>query len=98
MEPAMVKRKAQKPRKPPASGKALTVRLRPAQRQALTIRDRVLPSDWIERHFQLTRSYAATGPVKLFPWQRPIVDTWPVVEMLILIAPTQTGKSMLCEG
>lgn len=81
-----------------ATGAPVTVRLRPSQRQALTIRDQVLPSEWIERHFQLTRSYAATGPVKLFPWQRPIVDTWPTAEMLILIAPTQTGKSMLCEG
>jgi len=56
-----------------------------------------LPADWVEKHFILSSAYAVTGRIKLFPWQREIVNACEEVDELYLIAPVQTGKSLIAE-
>lgn len=74
------------------------IMLTPAMREALIIHERQLPSEWIETCMVLTRSYATQGRVKLIPWQRAIADAILEYDEIIMIAPVQTGKSMLEEG
>jgi len=62
------------------------------------IKDFILVSDWIEKHFRLSTAYAVQGRIKLFPWQIEIVNAIQEYDVVIEIAPVQTGKSMLAEG
>jgi phage terminase large subunit GpA-like protein len=72
--------------------------LKPMAWDIMTIHERVLPSDWIETCMVLSRSYATQGRVTLLPWQREIPNAFLEYDEITMIAPTQTGKSMLEEG
>ena len=68
------------------------------QKESFRIRDKISVADWIENNFELSRSYAIQGKVKLFPWQRDPVNAIQKYNRVIFVAPVQTGKSMLAEG
>ncbi len=67
-------------------------------RDNFRIRDFIKPSEWINKHFRLSTSYAVSGNINLFPWQIVPVDSVLYFDFVMLVAPTQTGKSMLAEG
>lgn len=66
-------------------------------RNSFTIRAMIEPVKWVEKNFILTRSYAAEGRIRLYNWQKFIINCFQRYPKVILIGPVQTGKSLLCE-
>lgn len=69
-----------------------------SQRTLMAINPKPSVCEWIEEHFRLGRSYAAQGTVRLYPWQREVAEAIRFYDSVMYLAPTQTGKSMLCEA
>ena len=67
-------------------------------RELFRIKDFVLPSDWINKHFRLSTAYAIQGRITLFPWQIVPVNAIIFFNTVVFIAPVQTGKSLLGEA
>jgi len=67
-------------------------------KELFRIKDFILPSDWINKHFRLSTAYAIQGRVTLFPWQIVPANAIVYFNTAVFIAPVQTGKSMLGEG
>jgi phage terminase large subunit GpA-like protein len=65
--------------------------------RALLPRERLPLSVWAERNIVLSPEYSnATGPLRLFGWQRAILDAFtdPAVEQLVLMTAVQMIKSL----
>jgi len=67
-------------------------------RELFKIKDFILPSDWINKHFRLSTAYAIQGKMTLFEWQITPVNAIIYFSTVIDIAPVQTGKSLLGEA
>lgn len=65
--------------------------------QSFRIAEPEIPSEWMESNFILSSSYAAPGPLKLFPWQIDIVNSIRYFDFILLVAAVQTGKSLIVE-
>lgn len=62
------------------------------------IKPRPLPSKWIEENINLIPgAYTNPGPVRLKKIQQLIVDLFLLFSKIIIIAPTQEGKSLIAE-
>lgn len=62
--------------------------------------ERLSLSDWAEKHIVLSPEYSArTGPLKLYGWQRGILDSFsdPSVETIILMCSTQMVKTLFLQ-
>ena len=67
-------------------------------KELFKIKDFILPSDWINEHFRLSTAYAIQGKITLFEWQVVPANAIVYFDVVVFIAPVQTGKSMLGEG
>lgn len=62
--------------------------------------ERLPLSDWAEKHIVLSPEYSArTGPLKLYGWQRGILDSFsdPAVETIVLMCSTQLIKTLFIQ-
>src|SRR5438045_7569604 len=57
-------------------------------------------SSWAEKHICLSPEYSArTGPLKLYGWQKGILDSFsdPTVEQIVLMCSTQMVKTLFLQ-
>lgn len=67
------------------------------QKNFLWFKKFVKPSVWINENFYLGKGYVVQGKLTLYKFQEMIVDLILKYNVLYLIGPTQTGKSLLLE-
>lgn len=53
--------------------------------------------DWVEKNISLFGGYIDKGTITLRPHQRPILSVLPHYQELVILAPTQSGKSFLAD-
>ena len=67
------------------------------QKKFLWFKKYVSPSTWINDNFYLGKGYVIQGKLTLYRFQEMVVDTILKFKRSYIIAPAQTGKSMLLE-
>lgn len=73
------------------------VALEPQEREALRIPDQPKPWDWCLKNIRLSTGYTNPGPLRAYQWQREPVNAITKWCNIILLGPTQSGKSTIAD-